>query len=115
VSLVKVAKVHQEVPREATCLALDSVTITHGVESGVENFFHAPHLACAVVHAGEGILGEQIEQSRKLDLYLGPRELPNETVIQDEKFLFVRLRESSRANDALREPSVCRLGRWLYS
>ena len=71
-SLVKIAKVHQKVPRKATCLALDSVTITHGVEVSVENLVHAPHLACAVVNAGDGILGAQVEQARKLNLYLGP-------------------------------------------
>jgi hypothetical protein len=97
------------------CLALDLVTITHGVEVGFENCVHAPHLACAVVNAGDGILGAQVEEARKLDLYLGPRLLPNNTVVHDEESLFICVRGSSRPNDALGGPSVCRLGRCLYS
>ena len=107
ISLVKIAKIRQEIPRKATCLALDYVTITRGVEVGVENFIHAPHLACAVVNAGDGILGAQVEKARKLDLYLGPRALPNNTVVHNEEYLFVRVRGSSRPDDAPRGPSVC--------
>jgi hypothetical protein len=98
-----------------TGFALDSVTVTHGVELSVENLVHAPHLAYAVVSARKSILGAQIEEARKLALYIGPRELPNDTVVHDVKPLFVRVRESSRTKDAPRRPSVCRLGRSLYS
>jgi hypothetical protein len=61
VSLVEVTKVHQEVPRKSTGLAFDSATLTCSAEVGAENLFHAPHLAYAVVNAGEGTLGAQIE------------------------------------------------------
>jgi hypothetical protein len=111
VSLVNVTKVHQEVPRKATGLALDSTTLTFSAEVGVENLFHAPHLAYAVVNASEGILGAQIEQSRKLVLYLRLRVLPNNTVVHDGESLFVRIRGSRRPKDALRRPSTCRLSR----
>ena len=113
-SLVKIAKVHQKVPRKATCLALDSVTITHGVEVCFENFVHVPHLACAVVNASDGILGAQVEETRKLDLYLGPRALPNNTVVHDEESLFVRVRGSSRPKDARRRLNMSSLGRRMY-
>ena len=114
-SLVKMPKIHQEVLKKATGLALNSVTITYGVGVGVENPFHAPQLAYAVVNACKGILSVQIEQSRKLVLYLGPRVLPNNTVVHDRESLFVRVRGSSRPKDAPRRPSMCRLSRWTYS
>jgi hypothetical protein len=86
------------------------------VEVGVENFVYAPHLACAVVNAGDGILGAQVEEARKLelDLYLGPRALPNDTVVHDGKPLFVRVRGSSRPKDARRRLNMSSLGRRMY-
>jgi hypothetical protein len=111
VSRVKVTKVHQEVPRKSTGLALDSASLTCSAEVGTENLFYAPHLAYVVVNAGEGILSVQIEQSRKLVLYLRLRVLPNNTVVHDGESLFVRVRGSSRPKDALRRPNTCRLSR----
>jgi hypothetical protein len=110
-SLVKVTRVHQEVPRNATSLALDSATITYNAEVGTENFFYTPHLAYAVVNASKGILSTQIEKARKLDLYLRLRVLPNNTVVHDRESLFVRVRGSSGPKDALRRPSMYRLSR----
>ena len=114
-SLVKVTEVHQEVPRKATGLALDSTTFTCSAEVGAENLFHAPHLAYAVVNAGEGILSAQIEQSRKLVLYLRPRVLPKSKIVHDGKHLFVCVRGSSRLKDARRRPGMCRLSRRMRS
>jgi hypothetical protein len=57
----KLAKVQQKVLRKATGLVLDSVTIICGVEVDVENLVHAPHPTYAVVNAGEGILGAEVQ------------------------------------------------------
>jgi hypothetical protein len=85
------------------------------VEVGFENFVHTLHLACAVVNAGNGILSAQVEEARKLDLYLGPRVLPNNAVVHDGKPLLVRIRGSSRSKDARRRLSMCRLSRRMHS
>jgi hypothetical protein len=84
------------------------------VAVGIENFVHASHLACAVVNAGDGILSAQVEEARKLDLYLGPRALLNNTVVHEGNPLFVRVRGSSRPKNALRRLSVSSLGRRMY-
>jgi hypothetical protein len=80
----------------------------------VKNFVHALHLACAVVNAGDGILSAQVEEAHKLDLYLRPRALLNNTVVHDGKPLFLRVRGSSRPKNALRRLIISSLGRRIY-
>ena len=89
-SLVEVPKVGEELAGEVSGLALDLAAVTHGaVRAGLEDLFHAPVLADAVVDAGETVLGAQVEEGGELVFDLGPGELLDHAVVHDEELLLL--------------------------
>jgi hypothetical protein len=93
---------------------LNFAAVTHGaIRAGLEDLFHAPVLANAVVDAGEAILGAKVEEHSELVLDLGPRELLDHAVVHDEELLLLAVGWARRARDAGKRLSHHRCVCWL--
>lgn len=89
-SLVEVPKVGEELAGEVCGFALNFAAVAHGaVRASLEDLFHAPVLADAVVDTGEAVLGSQVEEGGELVFDLGPRELLDHAVVHDEELLLL--------------------------
>lgn len=101
IHLVEVAEVGQELAREVRGLGLDLAPVAHGaVGAGLEDLFHTPVLADAVVDAGQAILGAQVEEGSELVFNLRPGQLLDHAVVHDEELLLLAVGGAGRARDS---------------
>lgn len=81
--------------------ALHFAAVAHGaVGAGLEDLFHAPVLADAIVDTGKTVLGAQVEEGGELVFDLGPGELLDHAVVHDEELLLLAVGWARGAGNA---------------